>query len=275
MNAITSARYPVGFFIFMLLSALPARAATLVAQAGDASITLDSDSGTWTIAAGGTTLVLGLDASRDYEVLQLATPSNRPWTVGLLPDTWVTLNGTSVPFGSRRAGFILRGTTPEAAGQSVRLTATFDLPSAGLRFARHFAVTSGSPTVESWMTYSALAPAFATLSNLNSFQFTVPGGTVHWLTGLQGDSADIAHDDAFTLRQNTLAVGDQLVLGAAGRASEQTVPWFAIDGTDEEFYGALMWSGSWRLLVSRSGAGLWVCCGRCSIIQGSRSRKML
>ena len=256
MNAFTSSRCPAAFLILVLLSTVPVRAATVAAQAGDASIVHDMGSGTWMIGAGGTTLVLGLDSSRDYEILQLVTSSNRPWIVGPLPDTSVTVNGTSVPFGSRRAGFILRGTTTEAAGQSVRLTATFDLPSAGLRFTRHYSATSGSPTFESWMTYSILGPAFATLSNLNAFQFTVPAGTVHWLTGLQGDNADVEHDSAFTLRQNTLAFGDRLVLGATGRASEQTVPWFAVDGTDDEFYGALMWSGSWTLVVTRSGSGL-------------------
>jgi alpha-galactosidase len=255
MNAATSARC-LRVLVFLLLGATPSRAATLVAQAGDASIRHDSQGGTWTISAGGTTLVLGLDESRDYEILQLATQSSRPWTVGALADTWVSVNGTTLPFGRRHAGFVFRDTTTEATGQILRLTATFDLPTAGLRIARHYSVTSGSPTFESWTTYMPLGPAFATLSNLNAFQFTVPAGTVHWLTGLQGDNADVARDGAFTLRETTLAVGDQLELGAQGRSSEQTVPWIAIDGTSEVFYGALMWSGSWTLVVNRSGAGL-------------------
>ena len=75
----------------------------------------------------------------------------------------------------------------------------------------------------------------------------MPNGAVRWLMGLQDDNADIEHDTAFTLQQRTLKVGDHLALGAQRRASEQAVPWFAIDGAPDEFYAALMWSGAWSL----------------------------
>ena len=52
---------------------------------------------------------------------------------------------------------------------------------------------------------------------------------MHWVNGLQGDDASNARDAAFTLQQRTLGAGERLSLGAAGRSSEQTVPWFAVD----------------------------------------------
>src|SRR5438067_1296116 len=85
------------------------------------------------------------------------------------------------------------------------------------------------------------AQAGTRLSNLNGFQFIVPAGTVHWLTGLQGDNADVEHNEAFTLQGRDLAVGERLELGAVGRSSETSVPWLAIDGEQDQFYAALMW----------------------------------
>jgi alpha-galactosidase len=248
------------FLLFVLLGSAPARAATLVAQAGDASISHDPRGGTWTIVSGGATLVLGLDSSRDYEIF-LASPSSKPWTIGAMPDTSVTINGSSLRFGNRQDGFVFQGTTLETSAQSLRLTATFDHPATGLRLARHFTVASGSPTFEIWTSYSPLGFTRAILSNLSAFQFTVPAGTLHWVTGLEGDNADVHHDGAFTRQEKTLVPGERLLLGAQGRSSEQVVPWFAIDGAPDEFYAALMWSGAWTLTVNRTSAGLLLAMG--------------
>jgi alpha-galactosidase len=245
-------------FLLALLLALtphPTTAAT-VASAGDASITHDAQAGTWSIAAGGATLTLGLDSSRDFEVLRLMTTSDRPWTIGSSSDTSVTIDRKAYAFGSRAAGFAFKSAMTFVHGRTLRLDAVFDLSSANLRMTRHYVVASGSPTFETWTTYAPLGPGVVNLSNLNGFQFTVPAGTVHWLTGLQGDNADVEHSEAFTLQDRTLAVGERLELGAVGRSSEQTVPWLAIDGEQDQFYAALMWSGAWSLAASRSGSGL-------------------
>jgi alpha-galactosidase len=231
-----------------------------VAQAGDASISHDPGAGTWTIVSGGATLVLGLDSLRDYEIL-LASASSRLWTVGATPDTAVTVNGRPLRFGNRQDGFVFRGTAAGTRDCSLTLTATFDHPATGLRLTRHFTVTSGTPTFEAWTTYSVPGFTPASLSNLNAFQFTVPAGTLHWIAGLQGDNADVQHDGAFTLQQKALAPGEQFSLGAQGRSSEQAVPWFTVDGGEEEFYAALMWSGAWTLTVDSTGAGLAIAMG--------------
>src|SRR5262249_9691059 len=83
----------------------------------------------------------------------------------------------------------------------------------------------------------------------------LPSGTVRWLTGLRGDSADVVQDEAFTLQQKALQPGERLTLGAEGRSSERDVPWIAIDGPQQQFYASLVWSGAWSLTIDRAGDG--------------------
>jgi alpha-galactosidase len=227
----------------------------VVARAGDAAIAHDTGSGTWTLTAGGAALVLGLDASRDFSVLSLTSASGIAWTRSPAADTFVRVGNQTLAFGSRQAGFAIRATTIASSDIRLQLNATFDLASAGLRMTRHYAVVSGSPSFEAWNTYEPLGTRPA-LADLNAIQMTVPAGTIRWLTGLQGDNADVVNDSAFTLQQKTLAVGQQFAVGATYRASEQTVPWFAIDGAQDEFYAAQMWSGAWALAFDRTSTGL-------------------
>ena len=70
---------------------------------------------------------------------------------------------------------------------------------------------SGSPSFETWTTYEGTG---AEIADLNALQLTVPTGLVHWLTGLQGDTADVPTDTAFTLEQQTLTAGAPFALGA-------------------------------------------------------------
>ena len=189
-------------------------------------------------------------------MVRLATSSNNPWTVGALPDTLVTIDGSAMAFGKQSAGFVYQDAVTFVGGGTVRLDAVYDLPTVGLRVTRHYLAASGSPTFETWTTFARTGSSTPILSDLNGFRFTVPAGALHWLTGLQGDSADVEHDSAFTLEHKQLAIGEHFAIGAQGRSSEQTVPWFAIDGAQDEFYAALMWSGAWSLTVDRSSAGL-------------------
>ena len=99
------------------------------------------------------------------------------------------------------------------------------------------------------------------IADLDALQLTVPAGAVHWVNGLQGSAADVRNDAAFTLQQRVLANGETLALGAQGRSSEQTVPWFAVDGEQDEFFAALMWSGAWSLSITRGRSGLEVSFG--------------
>ena len=238
-----------------LVAIAPTAEAAALASNGDASISHESN-GNWTLAAGGATLTLAADASRDFSVLKLTSASGKSVSQTAGSDSVILVRGAAaVPFGSRAGGFTFDSVKVDAAGGRLQLDATFTLASARLRMTRHYVIVSGSPTFEVWNTYAPTAGDVA-LADLNALQLTVPNGTVHTLSGLQGDTADTAGDNPFTLRDRSLANGQHFAIGAQGRASEQTVPWFAVDGAQDEFYAALMWSGAWSLSVGRNPSGL-------------------
>jgi alpha-galactosidase len=251
-------RWLLAIFAAVLFEPAPLTAA-VVASSGDASISHEDTAGTWTLNAGGTSLKLALDSDRDFSIVSLTTGSGVP-IAAAAPDTLVHLDGRSLAFGNRAAGFRLLTVTTDTAGDRLRLHATFELPSGHLRLTRHYAIVNGSPAFEAWTTFTPDANASA-LSDLSALQITVPPGPLHWVNGLLGSAADVRNDEAFTLQQRTLDNGEQLTLGADGRSSERAVPWFAVDGDKDEFFAALMWSGSWSLSITRGSGGLAVSFG--------------
>jgi len=236
-----------GFLIFSQPSS--------AADALQARISHNTAAGTWTLTSGGASLTLNLDPSRDFSIQSLTIASGKTWTAANLPDTTVTAGGREMAFGARAAGFRYQAVTVDQTDGRLTLNATFDLSSPALRVTRHYAIAGSSPSFEAWTTFQSLSGPIP-LANLNAISLTLTNGPVRWLTGLQGDSADVASDGAFTLEQVSLAVNQHWSVGAAGRASEQTVPWFAIDGDGDEFYAALMWSGAWSLQIDRGRSGL-------------------
>ena len=228
--------------------------AETVVRAGSASISNDPEAGTWTIASAGTLLTLALDAGRDFQVLRLGSGSESR-IVTAAPDTHLMVAARTFPFGSRAAGFVFQDVATAVEGSTVRLDATFEVPTLRLRVTRHYAATSGSPTFETWTTYTPLGSAVP-LSDLNAFSLAVSPGVVSWVNGLQGDSPEISRDTAFTLQQRTLAPGERMTLGAGGRSSEQVVPWLSIENGRDVFYAGLLWSGAWSLSAARTDAGI-------------------
>jgi alpha-galactosidase len=250
------------FLVCFLTTAVaaPATAATVVAGSGDAIIAHDTAAGTWTLSAGGTTLTLALDSGRDFAVLGLTASSGATWTTAAAADTFVRIGSQTLAFGHRASGFTFQDVTLDARGSTLQLNAAFTLTTANLRVTRHYAIVSGSPSFEAWTSFAQTSPSL-TISDLNAITLTVPAGTIHWLSGLRGDADDAENGAAFTLEEKTLAIGQQFALGAAGRASEVSVPWFAVDGAKDEFYAALMWSGAWSLKFSRTNAELAISFG--------------
>jgi alpha-galactosidase len=241
------------------LASWPAVAAsTIVAQQGDASIAHDPNAGSWTLSAGGAAMTLALDPSRDFAIVKFLSASGTAWTIGVAADSTVRVGGRSLAFGNRAAGFAYEEAAATTHGATLQLDATFRLAAEHLTLTRHYAIVPGSPTFEAWTTY---AGAGASLADLNALQITVPTGTLHWLTGLQGDTANVPTDTAFTLEQQTLDVNQPFTLGATHRASEHTVPWFSIDGSKDELYGALMWSGAWSAVFDRTSTGTTITVG--------------
>ena len=264
-------RQPTPLLVALVLLASAASrpaAGAPVVDTGDASISQDGT--TWTVGAGGTSLTLALGPGRDFQIVRLATASNVAWTVGNAPDTTITLGGQALAFGQRAAGFAYVSADAWADGSSLQLDAVFQLPKASLRLTRHYRVTSGSPTFETWTTFTSLG-GVPSVSNLNGFHIAVPPGTIHWLTGLQGDNADLTNDKAFSLQKTVVASGGHFAIGAQARSSEQSVPWIAIDGAQDELYAALMWSGAWSLTADRVGVALALDLGLSNMTTAIRS----
>jgi hypothetical protein len=245
-------------FIGALVTGSPAEAATVVAQRDDATIAHDASAGSWTLSAAGASLTLALDPSRDFAIVSLLSASGATWNTSAAADTLVRVGSRTLAFGSRPAGFAYRDVAVVTSGNTLRLDATFGLAADGLTVTRHYAIVPGSPSFEAWTTYEG---AGASLADLNALQLTVPNGPVRWLSGLQGDTADVPSDSAFTLQQQALTASQSLSLGATHRASEKTVPWLSIDGARDEFYVALMWSGAWSATLTRAGSALSIAVG--------------
>ena len=192
-------------------------------------------------------------------IVRLVSASGTSWITAAAADSFVR---DRRPLARRsataRPGLRSAAPRPCTRGAVLQLDATFQLAANDLTLTRHYAIVSGSPSFDAWTTYEG---AGASVSDLNALQITVPNGVVHWLTGLQGDTANVPTDTAFTLQQQTLSTGQQFALGATHRASETTVPWFSIDGARDEFYAAVMWSGAWSAGFDRTGANTLITVG--------------
>jgi hypothetical protein len=241
----------------LVASSSPALATGVTVQRqGDASIVQDAGAGAWTVGSGGAALTLALDPSRDFAAVSLTSASGQSWLQRQQSDTRVTVNGVAVVFGSRAHDFQYDTVTTSNDGPLLRLDASFVMRSAGLRLTQHITVAEGSPTFEVWTTFQALGGRPVAVANIEALHVLVPAGTVRWLSGREGDVGDESRDTAFMRRQADLRIGDTLGLGAEHRSSEQTVPWLAIDGAQDEFYAALMWSGPWSLTATRVSTGI-------------------
>src|SRR5262249_34933195 len=161
---------------------------------------------TWSIAAGGATLTLALDRTRDFQIVSLVGPSTKSWGTEPKSDALVTIDGSTIPFGSRAAGFVYQNVTTSVSNQTLTLDPIFDLPRAALRITRHYRAVSGSPTFEVWNTYEPTSGNPVALSDLSGLEFVIGNGTLRWVTGLLSQSANGSPDDgAFTLRDKQLA----------------------------------------------------------------------
>ena len=248
-------------FVVMLMSLIgpgvrsAAAVETTVVSVGDASIEQDADAAVWSVSAGGAKLTLRLGADFDFQVTSLMTSSARQWMVAAAPDTTVTINDAAVRFGSRQDGFTFESAAGTQQGPGLQLDATFLFADTTL-VTRHYFVVPGTPTFEVWTTIESLDGSPFTVANLNAFRISVPFGTVRWIRGLQGDNADVEHDSAFSLQSRSLASGTSLSFGSTRRSSETAIPYFAVDGSPDEFFGALLWSGAWSFQASRAGSTL-------------------
>jgi alpha-galactosidase len=246
-----------GRFIALLVLLMPSAAAAdpvVVAQTDDAYVAHDAGADSWTIGTSGLTFSLSLSSGTLRAVDLRAPRLTTPFAIATSPDTVIVINGRDITleadeFDSFRA-------TPMPDGVSLDLV--FTIPLYSLRITRSYAMYRHTPIVEAWTTVESMSGT-ATLQGLNAWQLTVPVGTVRTVTGLKGDDADNTDPNVaaqFTIERRDVEAGRRLDFGAAGRSSEQTVPWFAIERSDAVFFGGLMWSGSWTLAIERTGSAM-------------------
>ncbi|HUL74723.1 MAG TPA: alpha-galactosidase [Vicinamibacterales bacterium] len=175
--------------------------------------------------------------------------SGQDWHQRDAADGFVTVGGVRYDLGSNAMQFV-EATTGEWWG-GVRLNLRYLLAAQQLEITRTYAVYPASAVIETWTTYHASGTRAVTLSDLNDYTLTVPNATARWITGT---SAPDESGGAFTRVGQDLDDNQVLEIGSDTRASEQQVPWFGLGADDTPvFFGAMLWSGSWRLRLQRHG----------------------
>jgi melibiase-like protein len=230
----------------------PARASDQLAVASvDAAI--NCGRGICAIGNGTVQLQLTAQVGAPASPARLLLPqTGQAWTLPDVGDGLLTVDGRVRRIGAQSDGFLVTDLRAFGVPDGVQLDMDLSL---GQRVAltRHYALYDGSPTFEVWTSVRSADGLTHTLSDLNAFSLTVPGGVLRWVNGLQGDNADVDKETAFSLDEQTLDDGQAITLGSTRRSSEQTIPWIVADGGDQSVFAGLMWSGAWRLTATRRG----------------------
>ncbi len=210
-----------------------------------------ADDGTWTIGNPLVRFTIGGNGG-PAGIREIVEPaSGADWHRSDEADSVVTINGQRLAIGT---GMTSDGSDVTEWWGGVRLDVHYRLASGGVRLTRSYACYPGSSVIESWTTIRAESGT-TTVSDLNGFAFSIPAGTLNWVTG-HSASDDVG--GRFTRANSELEDGQTFELGSDGRASERDLPWFTIKRGEAEFFGSLLWSGSWRFRTDRRGDNMAV-----------------
>jgi alpha-galactosidase len=230
---------------------------TLVAT-GTVRVQADAGDRLWSIGNDRITLSIGLDQDSNFSVRGIGLPgTDRRIDLGGGSDHVLSLNRQAGRFGLTSDGWDFVEAVPLEADGGARLGFIYVHTGHGVRVTRWYATSQDTPTVETWDTVEAMGEP-VTLDGLNLWQVVLEPGDVDWLTGLQVPEGA---GGPFTRQRTHLEPGDQLKLGAHGRSSEFTVPWFAVAQGQDTLYVGLMWSGAWGASVARQEGELRVTVG--------------
>src|SRR6187399_1780202 len=204
--------------------------------------------GAWTIGnpqiefeIGGNGSSAGLRGIRDPQ-------SGRDWNRSGSPDGVVTVNGQRLLIGGPGTQF--QGAETSEYWGGVKLDLRYRLTTAGIEVVRSYVCYAGSPVIETWTTFRGGSRSVV-LSDLTAYSVAIPSGTFNWITGIMtpGDQGG-----PFTRMNGDFDDGQVFEIGSDNRASEQNVPWYSVKLEDgAQFFGALLWSGAWRLRANRQG----------------------
>ena len=231
----------------------------IVASRDDAFIAHQSGSDVWSIGSEQLEVVIGFDASRTLSLQRMFNPvTGRAWDITPGADVTLTAGGERVALTSSGAVTFVSATA-QATEHGVTLTFSFEYRAQRLLFTRVYACYPGSPTIETWTGVASSGGDGTAVGDLVGWQISMPVGHIRWLGGLRGDSAsgDLV-EDAFVVADRDLEPGERIELGSEGRSSETFVPLLFVSDGRDEFYGGLMWSGSWHGALQRTGERLQV-----------------
>lgn len=235
---------------------------TRAARARGVFLSSDPEAQTWTIGNDQIRVTFRLTAAKDLVLDQIRSPTtDRVFNSVTGPDSTVTINGTTSSLGSSSAGWTLEGADASETSVGVRLAFTFRASNVPLTIVRSYACYPGSPTIEMWTTFRATGAAAVSVSNPSVWQVTMPASAVHYTLGLRQDAAGAPVDDAFTVQSAILDSGGQLTLTAQNRSTEEYLPMIAADTQSDEFFGGLLWSGSWQITALRVGGAIRAAAG--------------
>jgi alpha-galactosidase len=241
-------------YLFAAATAGAADRPPIVAAQGDAFVAHQAGSDLWSIGSTNLELVIGFDSSRTLALQRLFNPANgRPWSITPAPDFSITAGGERIALTSSGAVSFVNASAA-ATEHGVVLSFNFEHRAQRLLVSRVYACYPGSPTIETWTRVSSTGGDGTGLNELVAWNMTMPLGNAHWVGGLRGDSAsaESAVEDAFVFAEHDFEPGERIDLGSDGRSSEQFVPLFFVDDGRDEFFGGLMWSGSWRATLERA-----------------------
>lgn len=244
----------------VVAAAAPALAADApaVASRGDAFIAHAARSTVWTIGSTNLELTIGLNGDRRLVPQRLLNPATgRVWGLAPEPDVTITA-GTERLVLADTGPLTLINTRAETNDAGVQLDFVFEHRAERLRITRSYGAYPGSPTIETWTRLDNLGSSPVEVRDLTGWQLSMPLGRVRWLGGLRGETADNIEAGAFALDEWDLQAGDQLVIGAQRRSTEEFIPFFLVDDGRDVFYGGIMWSAAWRLAFERRGDTLRV-----------------
>ncbi len=246
----------VGFLAVWIPGTFAAGPRSVVAT-GAVRIQADAGDRLWTIGNDQITLSIALDQKSNFSVEGIELPgSGARIDLGGGSDHLVSPGRHAGRFGLTSEDWEFIEVVPLEADGGARLGFVYVHRPSGVRVTRWYAACANTPTIETWNTIEAMGSP-VTLEGLNLWEVVLAAGDVDWLTGLQAPEAG----GSFTRQRAHLEPGDQLNLGAQGRSSEFTVPWFAIDQGPDKLYVGLMWSGAWGAFLTRQEGQIRVSVG--------------
>jgi alpha-galactosidase len=210
---------------------------------------------TWTIGNDEVEATLHLSAA-GLELDEVRSPrTGRTLGNASAPDSTATINGTTAPLGSTAGGWVLLGVDTSESDTGTTLALSFRSQKAPVVAVRSYACYRGSSAIETWTTFRQSGSGALAISMPAVWQMTIPATVVHYENGLRGDAAGLVVDEAFALRSDALQAGEQLTLDAPNRSTEQFLPMIGGALPNDEFFGGLMWSGSWQMVAQGLGGG--------------------